>query len=251
MEAAGGAAREMDAMQFGDLAHDVLKQFGEDKDARRWTDAAKIAQWFEDCLWQSAKQRFGSRPQPLVRLQVESVEQRLKKHAEVEAEQRQMGWEIVAVEMKLGEEESNALLINGARFTGKADRIEHNSVTGERRVLDFKTSDKRANPREKHCAKIKPERLDEADHWKTFSLAGEEGAWIWKDVQLPLYAAALKHHPLGPVTQAGYACLPKAVMETQLELWEGFDERWSEAALACAAEVVRRIREGVFWPPKL
>ena len=48
---------------------------------------------------------------------------------------------------------------------------------------------------------------------------------------------------------AGYFCLPKSVQDTGLRLWEDFDDAWQDHALACAEEVVTRLREGRFWPP--
>lgn len=248
MKAVGGAAREMDMMQFGNLVHEVLRQFGEDADARQWVEAVRIQKWFKERVEDQARLMFGHRLPPLVRLQVDAAAQRLNWQAEVEARERQAGWQIMGVEVGLGgEDDASPFLIEGARYSGKVDRIEHHPDTGERRVLDFKTSDKVKKPIDAHCKAVK--QVEESERWKTFSIGGEEGLWRWLDVQLPLYAAALKGHPLGPVTQVGYACLPKGVMDTDLMLWENFDQRWAEAAEACAAEVVRRVRAGAFWPP--
>ncbi len=51
------------------------------------------------------------------------------------------------------------------------------------------------------------------------------------------------------VDEAGYFCLPKSVQDTAILTWENFDDAWQDQALACAAEIVRRLREGLFWPP--
>lgn len=248
MKSVGTAAREMDVMQFGNLVHEVLRQFGEDVEARQWVEAARIQKWFRERIEAQAVVMFGQRLPPLVRLQVDAAAQRLNWQAEVEARERRAGWQIVGVELVLGGEADTApFLIEGARYTGKVDRIEHHPDSGERRVLDFKTSDKVKKPIDAHCKLVK--QVAESERWKTFSIGGVDGIWRWLDVQLPLYAAALKNHPLGPVTQVGYACLPKGVMDTDLILWENFDERWAEAAETCAAEVVKRVNGGVFWPP--
>ena len=248
MEAVGTVGREMDPMQFGDLVHEVLRHFGEDAEARQWVEAGRIQKWFQERLEEGARQRYGERLPPLVRLQVDAAGQRLHWQAEVEARERRAGWEIVAVELELGgEADLTPFLIEGARFTGKIDRVEHHAGSGERRVLDFKTMDKFTDPMAAHCKAVK--QVVAGEEWKVFSIGGEGKVLRWVDVQLPLYAAALRGHLLGPVTQVGYGCLPKGVMETDLALWEGFDERWEESAVACAAEVVRRVRAGVFWPP--
>jgi ATP-dependent helicase/nuclease subunit B len=249
MEPAGGEGREMDARQFGSLVHEVLRRYAQDEEARCWKDVARIGEWFEACARQLARERYGRRQPPLVRLQLDAAVQRLRAQAEVEAAERLAGWEIVAAELSLGgkEDDAPAFLIEGVRYVGTVDRIERHSGTGERRVLDFKTADKAADPKAEHGQLRKAAGAGEA--WKTFP-AGKDGqVWRWVDLQLPLYAAAMRGHALGPVQQAGYGCLPKGVMETGIRMWEGFDESWEAAALACAAEVVRRIQAGVFWPP--
>ena len=74
------------------------------------------------------------------------------------------------------------------------------------------------------------------------------GRLQWRDVQLPLYAAALRLRGLTP-DEVGYFALPKSVMETEIRTWTDFSNEWIDHALECAAEVVRRLRAGFFWPP--
>ncbi len=248
MEAVSVPGREMDALAFGNAVHEVLSVFGQDEKARALTDEAAIQAWFEAELREWARRRFGKRPPPLVQLQLESALERLRAQAQVEARERLAGWEIVAAELALGGEDDPApLLIEGARLTGKVDRIERNSATGERRVIDFKTSEKAGDPMNEHCRRRRS--IAAADEWKAFDAPDGSGLLLWTNLQLPLYAAALRGHPSGPVDQVGYGCLPKTLLDTDLRFWDGFDESWEQAALECAAEAVRRIRGGVFWPP--
>jgi ATP-dependent helicase/nuclease subunit B len=91
----------------------------------------------------------------LVRLQVDAAGQRLHWQAEVEARERRAGWEIAAVDLELGGDGDRApFLIEGARFTGKIDRVEQHAGSGERRVLDFKTMDKFTQPLAAHCKAV-------------------------------------------------------------------------------------------------
>jgi hypothetical protein len=118
-------------------------------------------------------------------------------------------------------------------------------------LLDFKTAEKALDPFKEHLKKAGPSLADLED-WRRLQgvgLAPGDRPWIWVNLQLPLYAAALRRHALGAVDEVAYVCLPKAVTQTALRSWEGFDETWEAAALDCAAEAVRRIREGQFWPP--
>jgi ATP-dependent helicase/nuclease subunit B len=248
MSEVGTPGREMDAMQFGKLVHAVMKRFAEDAEARRWTHAGQIKTWLGEALRVEAGALFGKRPPPLVRLQVEMAEQRLRALAEVEANERQAGWEIVAAELDLLKHaEVPPLLIDGVPLAGVVDRVERNAVTGAFRVMDFKTGDKVGDPVAAHCAVVK--EVPEGEAWRFFEQPGADKRLCWKDLQLPLYAAALRAGAFGPVTAVGYYAMPKAVTETQAFLWAGYDEHWESLALNCAAEAVRRIRAERFWPP--
>ncbi len=241
--------REMDALGFGEALHEVLRWFGEDTEARALTDEQSIASWFKDRLEYWTRQRFGRRPPPLVRLQMQAALARLEAHAGIEALSRADGWEIEAVELDLGDEnDPTSLLIDGVPFKCKIDRIERNRRTGQRRLIDFKTSESAVEPKVAHCKKP-PRHLPDGQEWRVFTPPGSDKTLFWTNLQLPLYAAALQHRDGTPVDFVGYGCLPKAVMDVKLGLWEDFDESWEEAALACAAEAVRRIRAGIFWPP--
>ncbi|HAL70376.1 MAG TPA: hypothetical protein DCP71_01195 [Verrucomicrobiales bacterium] len=195
---------------------------------------------------EQARLLYGRRPAPLIQLQLESLKQRLRYAAETEAAERAAGWEIYAAEWQPSLEKP--LLIEGARLTCKVDRIDRHAHSGHLRVLDFKTADKLTLPMLAHVRKITGRsQVREEDEWKCFIL--KDGTrYQWKDLQLPLYAAVLSEQGLRP-DSVGYFALPKSVQDTKVALWEGFSDEWVEHALACAAEVVRRLRDGVFWPP--
>lgn len=240
--------RELDALAFGNALHEVLSAYGQDENARLLTDEQAIARWLAEALQRWTRQRFGRRPPPLVRLQMDAARQRLQAHAAVEAMERQQGWRIEAVELPLGgEDDATPLLIEGARLRGSVDRLERHHRTGQRRIIDFKTSDKPSSPLEAHSASknaISPE-----DEWKRIPIVTGKKNRLWTDLQLPLYAAALRHKFDEPVSQVAYACLTKTLFDVQILEWPEFDQAWEDAALACAAEAVRRIRAGHFWPP--
>lgn len=244
MSAVDASSRELGADVFGQLIHTALQRMAIDTGIARSEDAAEIGAFLEEQLRAVAWQQFGKRPAPLVSLQIDSACQRLRHAAEQEALLRAEGWEIVEAEFSLRNLE-RPLVIEGVKLTGMVDRIERNR-DGRVRIVDFKTSDKATNPEQAHALSLKRRKLAAEDEWKAFEIDGEP--FVWTDLQLPLYAAALTQAGR-QVDEVAYFSLPKNVQGTMLQSWEGFDEAWMEAAVACAGEVVKRIQKGVFWPP--
>lgn len=249
MEAFEPGKRELAASEFGTLAHHAFAMLGQDAAMKRSTQAGDLADFLIEAAWAETVRRHGKRPAPLIALQFESLRQQLQHAAEVEAQQREEGWDILHAELMVGgADDANPLLIEGARLRCKVDRVERHRSSGHIRVLDFKTSAKLTTPEEAHVKAVS-KRSPPAEHdlWKTFEAPGG-GEMLWLDLQLPLYAAALRHRGLRPDT-ASYFCLPKSVLETEVKTWADFNDQWMDRALECAAEIVRRLREGRFWPP--
>jgi ATP-dependent helicase/nuclease subunit B len=127
---------------------------------------------------------------------------------------------------------------------GKIDRIDRHAVTGEVRVLDYKTSDKPVAPADAHLRSIRPG--EDVPEWAQLEWAGRTRAWA--DLQLPLYRRALAAEFPGRVT-CGYFNLPKASGETMLALWDDYTIELEESAFRCAEGACAAIRRGEFWPP--
>jgi ATP-dependent helicase/nuclease subunit B len=234
--------REMDALAFGNLAHHALQQLALATDLRECTDAGRLADFLVAEALTQAQRIYGRRPAPLVSLQLEGLKQRLRHAALIEADDRAQGWRILHAEWA----PDTPLIVEGAQVRLKIDRIDRHQSSGQIRVLDYKTSDKASAPLDAHAPKA-PRALDEIQAWREF-VACDGVRRRWVDLQLPLYAAALRLHGLEP-QEAGYFVLPKSVQDTRVLLWPDFGKAWIEPALACAAEAVRRMRAGVFWPP--
>lgn len=246
MEAVDATKRELNPAEFGTLIHHAFQKLVEDTRMSDCVKAEEIADYLIDAAIQQAHQLYGRRPAPLIGLQLESLKQRLRHAAETEAAERESGWVIYKAEWEPGAE--IPLLIEGARLRCKVDRVERNVRNGHIRVLDFKTSDKMLDPQSAHVRKLSSRsRIVEADLWKCFDLSDGK-SYQWKDLQLPLYAAALRLHGLSP-QEVGYFTLPKSVQDTKVLTWEGFSDEWVDRALDCAAEIVKRMRAGLFWPP--
>jgi ATP-dependent helicase/nuclease subunit B len=246
MEAVDAEKRELDPAEFGTLIHHALQQLAHDERLSRSVDANEIGDFLVEMAMKQARLLYGKRPAPLIGLQLESLHQRLRYAAETEAAEREQGWMIYRAEWEPSAD--TPLLIEGARLKCKVDRIDRHARSGHIRVLDFKTSDRMTEPLAAHTRKLSGRsRIPEAEVWKCFETRDGK-AWQWKDLQLPLYAAALRLHGLTP-QEVGYFTLPKSVQDTKVLIWENFSEEWVDKALEAAAEIVRRMRAGIFWPP--
>ena len=146
---------EMDDLDFGNFCHAVLQRFGNDPEARTWTDASRISDFLLDSADTLARSWFGPRPGLAVRIQVDAARRRLAEAARHEAAGRAEGWEITAVEAPLAE--ICPLHLGGIEVSGKIDRLERN---GNRiRILDFKTSDTAIPPRRDHFVEHRASEL--------------------------------------------------------------------------------------------
>jgi ATP-dependent helicase/nuclease subunit B len=248
MRAVETQKRELDAAEFGQIIHAAFHHLFQDKQMRDSTHPGKIADFLEEAARNHVSHQFGQRPAPLITLQVESIVQRLRQAAQIEATNRQEGWECIDAELKIGQaDDPTPLRIADVRLNGRIDRVEQHA-DGTIRIVDFKSSDKTKKPHESHFKAIGPRsKLDEADDWKCFDLCDGRRA-MWLDLQLPLYAAAMRQRGFN-VTRAAYFVLPKSIQETAILEWENFDDTIITAALSCADEAVKRIQSGQFWPP--
>jgi len=246
MSAIDPAKRELAANEFGTLIHAAFQQMAADPAIAASTNEAEIADFLCSVAEAEAHKRYGKVLPMLVRLQLESALQRLRTAAAHEAASRADGWRISEAEKKI----DGLLMINGVPLRGKIDRIEIRERGGraEIRLIDFKTSDKAESPQAVHYRSIKAQtRYRDEDAWQLFT-APDGSQFQWKNLQLPLYAAALAAQGITSV-QVGYFNLPKNVQDTGLDLWPDFDARWITEATACASNIIDRIRAGVFWPP--
>ncbi|MCA9270530.1 MAG: PD-(D/E)XK nuclease family protein, partial [Planctomycetales bacterium] len=218
---------------FGELAHDVLSAFGADARAAS-TDVGEIVRLLEELLEALVADRFGKSARPAVAVQVAQLKLRLQAFARAQAAQAQAGWRIQRTELEV-KQAACVLDVDGRPFhlVGRVDRIDQNEITGEWAIWDYKTSDTAAKP--------------EVTHRKG-------GEWI--DLQLPLYRrlAAAVVEPMASIlevdgrVQLGYVQLPKSLDAIRFETadWTAAD---LQAADERARDVVRALREQVFWPP--
>ena len=243
METLDDLAREPDALAFGNLVHDVLGDMALAAD-RPWAcgDPDALAQWLEAALDRRAAERYGPRPWLGVVLAREAALGRLRAFARSQVAWHAQGWLIEAG----GGEIEKTCEIGGMKIAGRIDRIDRHP-SGQRCVLDYKTSERADPPESTH---LRPARDDEPLGEAVVSArtldARRDRCWV--DLQLPLYREMIQAGS-GSAVQEGYVCLGAAQGETGFKLWEGYGNALHESALRCAAAVVHRIRDGIFWPP--
>jgi ATP-dependent exoDNAse (exonuclease V) beta subunit len=219
------ARDELDPGAFGSFAHEILEDLASPRLGTA-TDPKILAKHFSDRLDELAQLQFGSAPPPAVTVQKEQLRSRLDRLAEWQADWAAKGWKIVEIEKPM-KGDVGRFDVDGRPFSLQAriDRIDFNERTGEWCILDYKTSDSAKSPREYHNPK---------------------GAWT--DLQLPLYWHLLQPVAKGAKVRLGYVLLVKDLSKIGM-----VEADWSRAeieeALETAREVVRNIRNQVFWPP--
>ncbi len=246
MEGVESGQRELSVRDLGNLVHGIMEAFAREPAIAGSVDERAIATWLEETLEREMKARHGRQPLFAVGMQAESMQQRLRALAGVQAAVRREGWSILAAEEKVTPEWG--LAISGVPLVGKIDRIEQQESSGRLRIIDYKTS--KADPAASHTRKARAHELeDPAEAWKCFTdSSGKDQRWI--DLQLPLYIAAVSRKwPDAEQVEAAYLTLPATVSDIKVRPWNDLEEPMLSSAWRCAEEAVTRIKQGVFWPP--
>lgn len=226
LEALDDRAMEMSAGGFGTLAHDALRVLALD-DLAGVDDVDTIAGRLEMSLDRVFASAYGGRPPVAAQVQAEQLRYRLVSFAKHHAAMVSQGWSIAHHEKRLSAE----VRVDGEPFTitGQIDRIDRHDELGWR-LIDYKTSDTAKKPSQTHLQNV-------------------DGAKQWVDLQLPLYLDLSAGLGVPGSAELGYINLPKKRGDS------GYTPAgWDADALAGARErrdfVIRKVREGVFWPPR-
>ncbi len=231
------AAREMDALSFGSLAHAVLERFGRSSEIDS-ADVTAVRARLDEALDTLTLERFHSAPLPAVRIQIEQLRERLKAFARWQAEWIADGWRVMGVECTTPPE-GVPFDVNGRpiHIHGRIDRIDYHAERDTLAVFDYKTGDKAKSPDETH-------------------LQGRAGDRSWIDLQLPLYRHLLPavvgkdgFSPLEPGTGAelrlGYLLLSRDLDEP-IHCFADWNEDELDEADETARDVVRLLRQNRF-----
>ena len=241
------ARLEWNARDFGTVAHEVLERWGMDVEAREFEKTEALSGWFSAELDRVVAAWFGQRVPMAVRIQTESMRQRLAWLARVQGCERVAGWQVVDVERKV------ELPVGDAVIVAKIDRIDRHRETGEFRVIDYKTG-KVKGVAEEHRKKIiattvlpahlgpdSPAVVDGVDN-------GKPVKYRWTNLQLPLYASALVRRETA-MPRPCYFTLGATAGDVGLHEWTDFTRADLDSAQACAEWIADKIAAGVFGPP--
>jgi ATP-dependent helicase/nuclease subunit B len=238
---------EWNARDFGTVAHEVLERWGKDEVAREFEKAEALANWFAAELDRVVSEWFGKRVPMAVRIQTESLRQRLAWLARIQAAERAAGWQVVDVERKV------ELAVGEALLVAKIDRIDRHCESGELRVIDYKTGKVDAVEKE-HRSKIiastvMPAHLGEDSPAVYAGEAnGKPVRYRWLNLQLPLYASALVRRNEN-LPRPCYFTLGATAGDVGVHEWVDFTTGDLGAAESCAQWVADNISNGVFGPP--
>ena len=220
---------ELDAMQFGTLAHDAVESWGraEREASTPTTDPETIEQDLHAALDGFVGSRFGPHPLPVVRLQAEMVRHRLSVFARHQAARAAAGWRVHSIEWNFGMHQyadhpsPRFPDDNGLFLTGKIDRVDLHDEYGYQ-ALDYKTGRKAEGAAKSHRTK--------------------NG---WFNLQLPLYRVLLGSIGIEvPPCGLGYILLPPTDAKCGFDIASKWTDNDMAEAEATAAEVIEVITSG-------
>lgn len=238
---------EWNARDFGNVIHDILEAWGSDEAARALIKAEDIAHWLSQRLDLKVQSAFNHRIPLAIRIQLDSIRQRLKWFADKQSKLMEEGWKVIEVEHKF------EIPIGESLVRAKIDRIDQNTESGELRIIDYKTGGGTDTTSSAHRIKQSartnlPAHISEGDPaLYTRNEGKKESSYLWKNLQLPLYASAIQRRD----RQLAIPCyfkLGEAQHDVELRSWSDFDMIDLRAAEACAEWISGLIARQQFSP---
>lgn len=227
LDARGDRDRELNAMAFGNLLHELFRRFGESR-LRFSESETEISGYFEQELDELITSQYSAKRLPAVEIQLQQIRHRLQGFSKWQSERTKEGWEIKFVEKKPVHSRGVDFEFEPGRnvkIRGMIDRIDYHEQSGTWQILDYKTGDKGDSPYKTHL---------------------EKGNWV--DLQLPLYKHIAKTFEVDGNVQLGYILIPKATKDIGASL-----ANWTSEQLDDAMEVARQCAKGIvdlnFWEP--
>ncbi len=244
---------ELDALDFGRIIHEVLQVMGEDKKLWACRDADRLGQKLAALADRKAGERYGKILPLAVLVALASARARLEALARAQVGLVEAGWEIIASEQKKSIVWNGAgRAINDFTIIGKIDRIDQNKHNGAIRIIDYKTTDQAKSPADKHLGT----RGEGTAEYNLLRVKGKQDKHgkakekKWKDLQLPLYHLLYTGNRNSDANiELVYFNLPKAVCDTGISSWGGFDADIMASSIACIEGVLAGIACRKFWPP--
>ncbi|MGE4602672.1 MAG: PD-(D/E)XK nuclease family protein [Planctomycetota bacterium] len=210
--------RQLNRLDFGTLVHWVLERFGKNSDLRDLTDEEQIGESLHLLLDRYRHDNIADPARSAVLVQLEQARVRLDAWARVQAQQRALGWQLVAAEVSLDADLCRIQVPGGEMgLSGRIDRIDYHPEQDRWRLLDYKTGDNAKDP--------------EKDHRK-----GPVNNKTWIKLQLPLYRLFAPQLEIdgGPVSadaEVGFFLLPASTDHTRIEIASWSEEDFEQARI--------------------
>ena len=169
--------------------------------------------------------------------QYEAMRESLRQFALLHTRDLLEGWSVKKAEWDVT---PTMELADGSRvqLRMKIDRVDFQPATKKWRIIDYKTHN--VSPDEKHLAKLNdPERYEEL--LPGMPVVDDKH---WKEVQLPLYAYALRQEEGDDILpELAYYNLPRG-KQVSYNTFKGATEEVLISGLECARQVILLLREG-------
>lgn len=238
--------RELDPGSYGTALHEAL-QFLTGKTIHPESDFSAWQAQSEDLLRSQIRRDHGEPLSFALALQQESLLSRLRtfwKIQEKEVRETRTSFQVIATE------ETLHLEFAGLAVRGRLDRLDLRADQTYC-ILDYKTANTAQTPEKKHLFSCRPENIPihlPPEAVVTVETTKGPRNYIFADLQLPLYTAAVRRQ-YGSRPLPAYVNLPQSQDAAGFAWWPDCDDSLTSAAEACAEAIITRIKAGVFWPP--
>lgn len=245
--------------EYGNATHEVLQEFA----AVRYPDASSLRApdemkaEIQEMAETYFHDRFGARLSLPLQAQLEHTRNNLRKYVDLHIADLQRGWRVMYTEQEL----KTSLTDPDAAFSMRADRIDCHP-DGKWRIIDYKTSDK--TPDAKHLEAIRNGNTVFAKLLPQWTYLADKAIknYRWTEVQLPLYAVALKtfledRGESWTMPELAYYNLPRSNSDVAYSILHSLQTLGSNArnkpafsednlasAMACVKDAVTKIQRG-------
>ena len=239
--------KELGFDDYGTFVHLVLERFAKEQKDNPLTDEESIAKTLGAIIDKEVK-RFGAHPTVNVRLQLQSVRERLMRFASIQAKWAQEGWRVEGTEIPYFAKPFKELDVSIKGFVDRVDYRMRPDGGKEFRIIDYKTWDEFESAKRKHIRTGAAKQIDFAERLKLPTQLERKKPVRMLTVQLPLYGACLKaEFPErfdGPITGYDYLVLA----EDKVDVLSVMD--YVELSFRTARVAIERIKANIFWPAR-
>lgn len=227
LKTAAPDSRELTALQFGSLLHEIIADFANSHVASE-TSSKTIETYLLSQLQVRFNLLFGKSPFAEVLVQYHQLASRLINFAAWQSSWTISGWKVFQVEAEFAKPGFNIMTDSGpALLKGRIDRVDFNSKTSEYAILDFKSGDKSAT--------------------SNVAFSKTKG---WQDLQLATYSFYASEI-LG-IKNPRLAIVPLSASSEELSVsWANWDDEMLISAKESLRSTLNAIIEQKFWPPKI